>query len=823
MKTYKKLIFLVLMLIASAPGFAASNAAPAADPGWPRVFQKNNKQLTVYQPQVDYWKDYKDLHFRSAIAVKTGASKKEKLGVMEIDADTVTDHSSRVVAVMPTKRELRFPNTSEAEAASLRSAVDELRPLGQAVTVSLDRVLAYLDPAQQPQQPAVELNLDPPKIFYSGKPAILVMFLGEPELKPVEKDKTDLMFAANTNWDVFYDATGQRYYLLNADNWLSTPDAIKGSWAPAGVLPAGLSSLPPDENWADVRRQVPGKRDQKPPLVFVSTEPAELVLTKGDPSFSPIAGTKLMRVANTETPVFLFSGDKHYYILVAGRWFRSPGLNGPWTVASKDLPPDFARIPDSDPAAFVKASVPGTTAAMDAVLLASVPVNTAVDVSKPAVVEVSYSGEPKFQTISSTTVQYATNSPKPVFFVDGGYYCCDQGVWFCGAAATGPWTYCQSVPQAIYTIPASHPTHNVTYVTVQSTSPTTVVYSQTAGYSGEYVAATGVLMFGAGMIMGAMIADHHDHYYGYYPPYPVPYSYGCGARYSYAYGGYYRGAAVYGPYGGAGAAARYNPATGIYSRGAYAYGPAGSASVRQAYNPYTGARAGAVNVNTRYGSAGRAAAYNPSTGTAVRGGYRSNDYGTVAGVQTNKGTGAVGWNTQNSQGAVVKGKENVYAGKDGTVYKKDSSGNWSSNSGSGWEQVNKPQPAGASATSTSAASRTKPSTSPGQTATTAQTRQPSAATPAQTRQPSAATSAQTLQPSAATTAQTRQASAASASSVSRESTQSLESQAQARQRGNELSRSASMERSSGASSGSGGRGGASSGSRGSGGGGRRGR
>ncbi len=403
----------------------------------------------------------------------------------------------------------------------------------------------------------------------------------------------------------------------------------------------------------------------------------------------------------------------------------------------------------------------------------------------------SYSGEPKFQDIPSTSVKYAVNSPNSVFLVSGGYYCCDQGLWFCGKGATGPWTYCQSVPQAIYTIPASHPAYNVTYVTVQSSTPTTVVYSQTAGYSGEYVAATGVLMFGAGMIMGAIIADNHDDHYGYYPPYPVPYSYGCGARYSYAYGGYYRGAAAYGPYGGAGAAARYNPSTGTYSRGAYAYGPAGSASVRQAYNPYTGARAGAANINTAYGSAGRGAAYNPSTGTAVRGGYRSNDQGTVAGAQTNRGTGAVAWDTKNSQGAVVKGKENVYAGKDGTVYKKDSSGNWSSNTGSGWESVSKPQPNSVSATATSAStgSPSKSSVTKGQAGTTARTRQ---------------------QPSAATTAQTQQTSTASRNSATRESPQSLESQAQARERGNQLSQRTSMERSSGKSSGGrggGGRGG----------------
>jgi hypothetical protein len=819
MKIHKIMFVLVLMLMASAGCFAASDAAPPDDPGWPRVTQKNGKQLTIYQPQVDFWNDYKLIHFRCAISVKTGASKTEKFGVAEVEAETVTDQEARTVVFYPKKRELRFPNTSEKEEASLRSIVDELHPPIRELTVSLDRVLAYLDPAQHPQQHPVELNLDPPKIFYSPKPAILVIFLGEPQLKPVEKDKTDLMFAVNTNWDVFYDTPGQRYYLLNQDTWLTATDAVNGPWTPADGLPAGLSSLPPDDNWADVRQQVPGKRDKNPPVVFVSAEPAELIITKGEPNYSPIPGTQLMRVANTDAVLFLNSGDKKYYFLTAGRWFRADSPEGPWSAASKDLPADFSRIPDDNPAAFVKASVPGTTEANDAVLLASIPTTTVVDVAKTQPVQVTYSGDPKFQSIEGTTVQYAVNSPNTVFLVDGGYYCCDQGVWFTATSANGPWTFCTNVPKAIYTIPPSHPTHNVTYVVVQETSPTTVTYVQTSGYSGEYVAATGVLMFGAGMILGAIIADDHDDYY--YPPYPMHYSYGCSARYSYAYGGYYSAARVsYGPYGGAGAAAAYNPYTGTYSRGAYAYGPAGSASVRQAYNPYTGARASAARVDTAYGSAGRAAAYNPNTGTAVRGGYRTSAYGSAAAVQTNRGTGAAAWNTQSGQGMVAKDRQgNVYAGKDGNVYKKDSSGNWSSNTGSGWESVNKPQTKtaqtqGAAASTTS--SRTQSSAAQRQTGAATQPRQSSGDLSGGSRtQPSTAQ----RQPSAAT--QPRQSSSGDFSNrSSRESTQSLDSQAQARQRGNQLTQQTSRERSSGSSFGGGGR---SGGGRSGGGGGRRGR
>jgi uncharacterized membrane protein YgcG len=693
MKTPVNVIFLTLMLLVSTSSIAFTSEVTSEDPGWPRLVQADGKELIIYQPQVDYWTDYKILHFRCAISVKTGKSAKEKFGVMEIEAETVVDQVNRVVTLIPSLRTLRFPNTSDSEENTLRQTVDELYPKGRALTVSLDRIIAYLDPKKQPQQHAVELNLDPPKIFFSSKPAILVMFIGEPQLQPVVKDHSELMFAVNTNWPIFFDTADQRYYLLNGDNWLMTVNAQKGPWTPAGSLPKILSSLPDDENWADVRAQMPGKRASAPPAVFISTEPAELILTQGEPTFSPIRGTKLMRVANTETSVFLHSGEKKYYLLAAGRWFRAAGLTGPWSTASNNLPKDFARIPDDDPAAFVKASVPGTVEAKDAVLLASIPTKTITTMTDPPVVQVSYDGEPKFQTIESTTIQYAINSPNSVFLVDGSYYCCNDGVWFVSRVATGPWMLCTSVPSVIYTIPPSHPTHNVTYVVVQSSTPTTVVYTQTAGYSGEYVAATGVLMFGAGMIAGAIINDSHNNYY--YPRYPVPYSYGWGARYDYHHGGYYRaGHVAYGPYAGAGAGAAYNPRTGTYSRGAYAYGPAGSAAAGRAYNPYTGTRASAARVDTAYGSAGRAAAYNPYTGNAARGGYRTGEHGSAAAVQTNRGTGAVGvrgesgagaaaWDTRYGQGAVAKDRQgNVYAGKDGNVYKKNNSGNWSSNTGS---------------------------------------------------------------------------------------------------------------------------------------------
>ena len=530
----------------------------------------------------------------------------------------------------------------------------------------------------------------------------------------------------------------------------------------------------------------------------MTTEPAEMILTDGPPSYMPVKGTRLLRVINTESTLFLHSGDGKLYFLVAGRWFRSGSLNGPWTAASTDLPPDFARIPEDDPAAYVKASVPGTPEARDAVLLASIPSTTTVQLA-PVTETVTYSGPPQFVAIPSTTVQYAVNTPNQVFLVSGSYYWCYGGAWFSAVSANGPWTYCTSVPAAIYTIPPSNPNYNVTYVVVQSTTPTTVVYSQTSGYSGQYVAANGVLMFGMGLLVGAAIADH-DHYY-YYPP-PCHYSYGCGAVYHYGGGGYYASAHVsYGPYGGAGRTASYNPSTGTYARSSYAYGPYGSAargaaynpytgtsaagrsvstpygSARQgaAYNPYTGARAAGGQVNTAYGSAGRGAAYNPTTGQGAAGRYASGDYGSAGAMRTTEGSGMVAWDTESGQGMVGKSQSgDVYAGKDGTVYKKDSDGNWSQNSGSGWESTTKPQPA--------------------------------AATP-QASTTSAGSSSASRQAQASANSQSRATpqSTSTASSSRSQNTSSLESQAQARSRGNQQHQSAQSWQSSGGSRSSAGR------------------
>ena len=183
----------------------ASAAQTAADPGWPRVFKQDGKQLTVYQPQVDYWHGYTNLHFRCAIAVKgvfeAGEVRRGRGGRAHRHRSCRPHRRHRAAQARPALCQ----RVASRNWPSCARRWNELNPSGQAITLSLDRVIAYLDPATQPVQHAVELNLDPPKIFSSSTPAILVIFMGEPQFKPVETNRTDLLFALNTNWDVLYD------------------------------------------------------------------------------------------------------------------------------------------------------------------------------------------------------------------------------------------------------------------------------------------------------------------------------------------------------------------------------------------------------------------------------------------------------------------------------------------------------------------------------------------------------------------------------------------------------------------------------------------
>ena len=169
-------------------------------------------------------------------------------------------------------------------------------------------------------------------------------------------------------------------------------------------------------------------------------------------------------------------------------------------------------------------------------------------------------------------------------------------------------------------------------------------------------------------------------------------------------GVYVRGGAVYGPYGGAGYSAAYNPHTGTYSRSAYAYGPYGSRYTQRAYNPYTGNYAARRGGSTPYSSWGQGVAGNGNSW--VKGGYYSDSRGTVGRVETSRGGTLVAGEGNRGQSGFVgqTGNGNVYAGKNGEVYRKTDEG-WQHHDSGNWNSVSRPEPRATPATADRSLSR----------------------------------------------------------------------------------------------------------------------
>ncbi|HEY2432254.1 MAG TPA: hypothetical protein VGI12_06235 [Vicinamibacterales bacterium] len=683
----------------AAPAAAGAKpaAAPAApvDGGWPRaVAMPGGASMLMYQPQISSWEKQAHVVAFSAVSYRTTASEKPALGTVKLEADTKVAVSDRLVKFVNLNiTEANFGSLAKDKVRQITEEIDKGLPDDERV-IALDRVLANIDKSTIIPKNVEGVKADPPPIFFSKTPAVIVNLDGDPIMSPIKEN--DLTFAVNTNWDLFQHAPSKVYYLLNEGGWLKATD-LKGPWTPAGKLPGSFSKLPADENWKDVKAALPGKTvaANAVPKVLVTMKPGELLLLSGEPKYDPVQGTSLLWVSNTDSDVFRAGKTGTIYYLVTGRWFSAPDFTGPWTFATPNLPPDFKKIPLEHPRSRVLASVPGTDEANEAILVSQIPQTARVNKKDVKAPDVAFQGgQPDFKPIEQTTVQRAVNTDKDVFLIGGKYYMCYQGVWFESAtSASGPWTVASTVPQEIYKIPASSSANHVTYVTVEDNNDEWVTFAAAAGYTGMMV-AWGCMVWGTGY--------YYPPYYGFYGGYPYYYggfsTYGYSAWYNPRTGAYGRSAAVYGPYGGAGVGARYNPRTGTYARGAAAYGPYGARGVAQAYNPRTGTYAQTRQGSNVYGSWGSTSVQRGDD-WAKTNRYTNNRTGnTTRTIQSSEGNGVVSKGDNGGRVAAGSGG-NVYAGKDGNVYRKDN-GTWQKYDNGGWNNTPN-QPSGDRPTSSS--------------------------------------------------------------------------------------------------------------------------
>ena len=709
----------------------ATQAEPRVDEAWPRKATRLDETISMYQPQLETWKD-DELRAYAALALESKTNKTTKYGVVWFTAQTEVDKVNRQVTLDNFQiTKVKFPTmgTKEAEYQAFLQA----KLPGKSKVIALDRLEAALavSDSEQTGVEAFQVNNDPPKIIFTTQPVLLVLIDGPPRFRDL--GGTDLQLMLNTRATIVLDTKKNEYYLNVMDGWLRASDLTAGPWSYASKIPDDMKTI--TEGIQENQKAKAAKGTTPPslkqankagtiPSIYISLGPAELLVIEGSPKFELIPDTGLEYVKNTTANIFRDTSSLDYYILLAGRWFQSKSLeSGPWVfVDGKNLPKKFAAIAESSPKAGVLVSVPGTAPAKEALIANSIP-QTATITRNEAHLEVKYDGDPQFKNIEGTDLQYAANTATPVIQVnDKNYYAVENAVWFVGAAPVGPWAVATSVPAAIYSIPPSSSLHYVTYVKVYRSTPEVVYVGYTPGYYGTVVSSTTTtVVYGTGW---------------YYPPYVgnywygAPYTYGVGVAstwssgtgwsitigvgYTYGYPYYYP---WWGPWGYYGACC-WGPAWG-YGYGGYAsanvYGRWGNtayASTGAAWaNPYTGNYGGAsrtafqntqrgtvgvagrganANVYTGNTVAGRgAAAYDSKTGIVAGGGagYAGNMYS----GQGAAGRGGFAYNT-NAGAGIAAGSNNIYAGKDGNVYRYDrQSGDWSQNSGNGWKSTSKPQ------------------------------------------------------------------------------------------------------------------------------------
>jgi hypothetical protein len=727
----------------------------AREAGWPRLVNTaGHMSLAIYEPQVESWNGA-NLVARSVVEVRAeGAQSTTQsttqsamqsathYGVVTFEARTLTDKGTRVVSIDDVRiRGADFPSASPAQSAAWGGEIAASFK-GQMRTIALDRMEAAMAVVEvsKAAEPG-PLRNEPPRIVFSSAAAVLVAVDGEPRYGAMQGTPYERLI--NTRPLVLRGGDGV-HYLKIFDGWMSAP-ALAGPWQVVSAPPKALAGafkkalaaglVDPLSGQATQDRAAPRLADHVPAIV-VSSVPTELIVTEGAPRFVPVAGTALQYVENTTGTVFRDGADGRLYVLVAGRWFRAAGDRGPWEfVAANALPGDFSKIPDDSPKENAKASVAGTVQAREAAIAAQLPQTAAVRIAGTTLAPPRFDGAPVFRRIEGTALWYAANSPTPIIRdADGRLYAVENGVWFTAGDVHGPWAVAQSVPPALYSIPASSPLHYVTYVRIYSVTPSTVYVGYSPGYTGAIVdPATGVVIYGTGYAYSPWVGSV---WYGA----PVTYGYGAAVAYTpwtgwavafglgwawgaatvatgwgwgpYPYWGPWAGpvwgGAAYGPRGGAvawgpGGWAGYTGnvysqwgSRATVSRAAGGYnawtGNAWAGQVGSSYNSRTGiasaGQRGAVqNVYTgNYATGARGMAAGPAGNVAVgaRGtagnAYTGNQVSANRGAVYDRSTGQVtrfGGATGPAGGAVGHVGNDVYASKDGKVYR---------NTGEGWQQ-----------------------------------------------------------------------------------------------------------------------------------------
>ena len=280
-----KKAFLALLTLTAIPVFATTQ--------WPLEVNAGGATITIYQPQYESFSEV-TLVADAAISVTTAADPQPKFGAARLECTVSKDRASNDLIVQTLSvGKMKLPDATDDQLSSYSSAMQE-ELADQHITFPVDDVRQAVT-----TQSDNSYDTAPPKILVMKRPAVLVTIDGEPILSDV--DGSPLKKVSNTPFFLVNDPSSGNFYLKGGDIWYSAA-AVKGEWhqtmnPPLDVV--ALSEKMQDDEDSVQNAQATDEKEKtgKIPEIVMSTEPAELIATDGEPAFSPIKKTPASKAA----------------------------------------------------------------------------------------------------------------------------------------------------------------------------------------------------------------------------------------------------------------------------------------------------------------------------------------------------------------------------------------------------------------------------------------------------------------------------------------------------------------------------------------------
>jgi hypothetical protein len=245
------LALMISTTIAGVPvGVSAADSTQVPTARWSHTIATHEAAIEVYPPQAVAWNEHRSLEARVAVGVTKKGVQKPVLGTLEVTADTQTDFDTRTVIISNWQvRSSRFPSLGTEQAAGTEQLVRRAMADEPPERVPLDTVLPSLK-EQGHEGKAVDLKHDPPVIYYSAKPADLVVFDGEPVMTAVQG--ASLLFAGESSGESHAVASAGGVERSACDGIDGGPQPVEsGPFRPHARLPAPAGFRRLAQQWTE--------------------------------------------------------------------------------------------------------------------------------------------------------------------------------------------------------------------------------------------------------------------------------------------------------------------------------------------------------------------------------------------------------------------------------------------------------------------------------------------------------------------------------------------------------------------------------------------